>query len=132
MLNGCTISEQRHFKTSSYLPCLSPKQHCVTTLLVVVKCIAGTVGCRIFGADPSKVVSVLITCLTVLQQSRGNPLPDEAPLHSYWLSGYFEQENVNWKNKATGHPRGRVVKVFPVAFDLIARKMTRHILGRSL
>lgn len=46
--------------------------------------------------------------------------------------GYFEQENVNWKDKATGHPRGRVVKVFPVVFDLVARKMTRHILGRSL
>jgi len=34
MLNGCTISEQRHFKTSSYLPCVSPKQHYVTALLI--------------------------------------------------------------------------------------------------
>ncbi|MEP8940021.1 hypothetical protein ABKU80_17435 [Enterobacter mori] len=71
---------------------------------------------RIFHADPSKIVGVLISCLTVLQQSRG----------------YFQQENVNRKDKETGHPQARVVKVFPVVFDLIARKMTRHILGRSL
>lgn len=40
MLNDCTISEHRHFKTSSYLPCLSPKQHCVTALLVAVRRVA--------------------------------------------------------------------------------------------
>ncbi|GJK54070.1 hypothetical protein TUM17561_14880 [Enterobacter cloacae] len=45
---------------------------------------------------------------------------------------YFQQENVKWEDKGTGHTRGGVVKVFPVVFDLIARKMTRHILGRSL
>lgn len=57
-----------------------------------------------------KIVSDLSSCLTVLQQSRGNPLPDEAPLHSYWLSGYFQQENVNWQDKEIGHPRGRLWK----------------------
>ena len=40
MLNDCTISEQRHFKTSSYLPCVSPKQHCVTALFIAERRVA--------------------------------------------------------------------------------------------
>lgn len=40
MLNVCTISKQGHFKTSSYLPCVSPKQHCVTALLIAKRRVA--------------------------------------------------------------------------------------------
>lgn len=70
----------------------------------------------IFEQDRGKFLTAGLSRQAVLQQSRG----------------YFQQENVNWEDKETGHPRGWVVKVFPMVFDLIAPKMTRHILGRSL
>ena len=40
MLNSRTICEQMHSKTSSYLPSISLKQHCVTALLVAVRRVA--------------------------------------------------------------------------------------------
>lgn len=44
----------------------------------------------IFEQDRGKFLTAGLSRQAVLQQSRG----------------YFQQENVNWEDKETGHPRG--------------------------
>jgi len=86
MLNTCTISEQRHFKTSSYLCC-------VTALLIVVKNACWLVSLAIFEQDRGKFLMAGLS-----RQAHG---PESR--------GYFQQENVNLEDKEPGHPRGQVV-----------------------
>jgi len=47
-------------------------------------------GCPIFQQEDKELFTAGLSRLAAVQQSRG----------------YFQQENVKWEDKGTGHPRG--------------------------